>query len=69
MTSVVLELQSAYQCKKSSLENEFYTVIIVEVMLKNLISRDDLKDEVRSKVILTFINYCNQPCCLALILK
>ena len=65
----MFELQSTYQCKKSRLENEFYTVIIVEMMLKNLISRDDLKDEVRSKVILTFINYCNQPCCLPLILK
>ena len=68
MTSVVLELQSAYQCKKPYLENEFYTVNIVEMMLKSLISRDDLK-EVGSKVISTLINYCNQPCCLPLILK
>ncbi|MGK0514016.1 MAG: hypothetical protein ACI9W0_000414 [Gammaproteobacteria bacterium] len=69
MTSVVFELQSTYQCKKSRLENEFYTVIIVEMMLKNLISRDDLKEEIGSKVISTLINYCNQPCCLPLILK
>ena len=56
MTSVVFELQSTYQCKKSRLENEFYTVIIVEMMLKNLISRDDLKEEIGSKVISTLIN-------------
>ncbi len=68
MTSVVFELQSTYQCKKPCLENEFYTVNIVEMMLKSLISRDDLK-EVGSKVISTLINYCNQPCCLPLILK
>ncbi len=68
MTSVVFELQSTYQCKKSCLENEFYTVNIVEMMLKSLISRDDLK-EVGSIVISTLINYCNQPCCLPLILK
>jgi len=30
---------------------------------------DDLKEEIGSKVISTLINYCNQPCCLPLILK
>ena len=56
MTAVAFDLQSTYQCKKPYLENEFYTVIVVEMMLKNLISRDDLKEEQGRKIISTLIN-------------